>query len=170
MIKKSILLVIAAKDFNETEYLTVKKGLDKEGFNVFIASDANALCTGSSGLKVKADVSFFNMRENNFGGLIIIGGNGIRNYWNNVNLHTLIKAFDKSSKTIGAICSAPVSLSRSGILTGKEAVCYPDDKNELERDGVIYKDIAVLVRKNIITAKGPANASEFVSAFIEKAG
>lgn len=166
MINKSILIILAAKDFNETEYLTVKSELDRNGFNVFIASDANGLCVGSRGLKVKADVSFYNMRESNFGGMIIIGGGGIKKYWNNPNLQSLILAFHKSGKTIGAICSAPVCIARTGILSGKEAVCFPDDKNELERDGVFYKDTDVVIHENIITAKGPVNAGEFISIFI----
>lgn len=168
MISKSILLVLAGKDFNEDEFLVVKTILEREGFKVFIASDAHSLCVGSRGMKVRPDVSFFNMRENNFAAVAIIGGSGIKNYWNNTNLHNLVIAFDKANKIVSAICSAPVVLSRAGILSGKEATCYKRDAEELKRDGVEYIDKPVVFRKNIITAQDAFAAQEFVQTIAER--
>ena len=168
LIKKSVLLVLAADDFNEQEYLTVKTIFEREGFKVFIASDSNSLCTGNKGMKVRPDVSFFNMRANNFSALVIIGGGGIKRYWGNQNLHTLVNAFYNAGKIVSAICGAPVVLASAGILYEKEAACYPENKKDLEREGAVYNDSPVLVRKNIITAQGPAAAEDFVRAVIEQ--
>lgn len=168
LINKSILLILPASGFNEQEYLIIYNSLIKNGFKVFIASDANSICTGKNGLKVKNDVSFFNMREANFGGLVFIGGRGVKNYWDNTQLHLLARNFIKTKKIIGAICSSPVILSRAGILNEINATCFPEDKKEIERDGAVYADSPVVVSKKIITAQGPASAQEFVNIFINE--
>ena len=166
VVKKSILLIIAVNDFNETEFLTVKTELARKNYNVFIASDSDGFCRGENGLKVKGDISFFNMKAANFGGVIVIGGKGIKGYRDNIMLHSLIKEFNRAKKAIGAICGAPVVLSRAGILAEKDAVCYYPDKAELEKSGAIYKDSDIVVSKNIITAKGPSTTSQFITGFI----
>lgn len=160
--------MLAGNDFNEDEYLVVKTILEREGFKLFIASDAHTLCVGSRGMKVRADVSFFNMKESNFGALVIIGGKGIKNYWHNSQLHNLVIAFDKVNKIVAAICSAPILVSHAGILTNKEATCYQSDIEELKRDGVEYIDKPVVFRKNIITAQGAPAAQEFAQTISER--
>lgn len=168
LIKKSILMVLAAQEFNEDEYLVTKTFLEKAGFKIFIASDANSLCVGGRGLKVRPDVSFFNMRENNFAAVVIIGGKGIKDYWSNDQLHSLVNKFNESDKLVAAICSAPVVLSRAGLLDDKEATCYKTDQKELERDNAIFIDQQVVFRKNIITAQDASAAKEFATIIIER--
>ena len=89
MINRSLLIILPAENFNEEEYLTTKRILEISGFKLFIASDANVLCVGKNGLKVRADVSFFNMNENNFAGIVFIGGSGVKKYWENQNLYKI---------------------------------------------------------------------------------
>lgn len=168
MVKKSILLVLPAHDFNEQEYLIIYNSLQNKGFKVFIASDAHTICLGKNGLKVKNDISFLNMREPNFGAVIFIGGGGVKNYWDNTQLYKLAKDFVKAKKLTGAICSAPVILARAGILKDINSVCYKEDRKELEKEGAVYTDSPVVISKNIITAAGPEAAAEFVNAIINE--
>jgi protease I len=158
---KSVLLILPAKDFNTQEYLITKQTIEKAGLKVFIASDAFALCSGTDGLKVRADVSLFNMNEENFGSIVFIGGRGVTKYWDNSQLYNIAAKFNKSRKIIGAICGAPVILARAGLLSGKQATCFPDNKKELEREGVIYNDLPVVQDKNFITARDSSSALEF---------
>lgn len=168
MPSKSVLLIVPAVDFNEQEYLTVYGELVKNGFKVFIASDANSICAGQNGLKVKNDVSFFNMKEANFEAIVFIGGRGVKNYWDNLSLHIIAKKFAQAKKITAAICSASVIMARAGILEGLSATCWPEDKRELEREKAIYTDSPVAVAKKIITAQGPAAAKEFVNRIINE--
>lgn len=162
---KSVLVFLPSQDFNEQEYLVTKDELEKEGCKVFIASDSNSLCVGSQGLKVKNDVNLFNVHVGNFGGFIIVGGKGTRNYWNNASLIAIVKKFAQSKKTIGAICSAPIILAKAGILC-QSAACYPDDKKELLRYGVEFNPSAVVSKNKVITGKDPASSTEFIKAFL----
>lgn len=166
--KNSILIILPATNFSETEYLSVKTVLANSGFNTFTASDANGLCVGQNGLKVKADVSFFNMHENNFIAIIFIGGPGVKKYWINPALHSIANKFQIKNKIIGAICSSPVILAKAGLLSGREATCFESDKQELEKEGVTYKNLPIVISKNIITANGPSSAYNFAEKFVEK--
>lgn len=164
VIKKSVLVILPANNFNETEYLTVKNNLERRGINIFIASDANAAAVGSLGLKVKAEVSFFNLNERNFAGIIFLGGNGVKNYWDNQTLHRAALKFFRNNKTVSAICSAVVILARAGLLKDQNAACFPESKKEIEKEGAIFVDSCVVKSGNIITAQGPSSASEFADA------
>ncbi|MGE5399462.1 MAG: DJ-1/PfpI family protein [Ignavibacteriales bacterium] len=166
MINKSILIILPAQDFNEEEFLTVKNTFEKKGIKVFIASDANGLCTGKSGLKVKADISFYNIHESNFAAVVFIGGSGVKGYWNNSILHKTSQKFFNSKKPLAAICSAPVILAKAGLLKNLTATCYAEDRKELERAGAEYKDSPVVVRKKIVTAQNAQAALDFSEAVI----
>ena len=165
MIKNSVLLILPAQNFNEEEYLVAINTLEKAGIKIFIASDSNFLCVGSNGLKVKNDIQFYNIHEGNFGGLILIGGKGMRNYWDSPVLHSTVRKFVQNKKTVGAVCSASIIFAKAGILSDC-ATCYPDDKPELERQGIGYKDEPVVSSKKIITARDPSSTPEFIKTFL----
>ncbi len=167
IIKKSVLLILPQNNFNDTEYLTVKNYLERNNIKVFIASDSNALSTGSLGLKVKADVSFFNLNERNFSAIIFIGGSGVADYWNDQSLHSAAMKFYNSRKTVAAICSSVIIIARAGLLSGKIATCFPDVRKELEKERTKFIDQNVVISDNIITAQGPSSASEFAEAVLD---
>ena len=164
--KNSVLLFLPAKDFNEEEYSIVRKLLLKYGKNIFITSDDHYVCSGSKGMKVKSDTSFYNINIKNFAALLLIGGKGSKEYWNNEKLHTIIRNFNDAKKIIGAICSAPVILVKAGILQNKTATCYYEDKNELINLGINYQDRAVVTDKNIVTSNGSQSTAQFTEAVL----
>jgi protease I len=164
--KKSVLLFLPAKDFNEEEYSIVRKLLLKYGKNIFITSDDHYVCSGSKGMKVKSDTSFYNINIKNFAALVLIGGNGCRAYWDNEKLHKITRNFNDAQKIIGAICSAPVILAKAGILKNKSATCYYEDKNELINLEINYQDRAVVIDKNIVTSNGSQSAAQFTEAVL----
>lgn len=166
--KKSILLFLAAENFCEQEFLTVKNILTRKGFMIFIASDADSLCIGGKGMKVRADVNICNINKNNFGAFLIIGGKGIINYWENKILQKIVIDFYESKKIVSSICAAGVVLAKSGILNQKNAVVFPEYKKEFDKNGVIFKDQNVVVEGNIITAQNPASSIEFVDTIVNR--
>ena len=164
--KNNVLLFLPSKDFNEEEYSTVRNLLLKYSKNIFITSDDHYVCSGSKGMKVKSDTSFYNVNIKNFAALVLIGGAGSKAYWDNEKLHTISMDFDAVQKIIGAICSASVILARAGILETKTATCYYEDKNELINLGIDYQDRAVITDKNIVTSNGSQSAAQFTEAVL----
>lgn len=164
--QNSFLIFLPKKDFNEEEFTIVKKRLLKAGKQVFITSDDHSVCSGSKGMKVKSDTSFYNVNVNNFASLILIGGAGSRTYWKNESLHKIVKKFFDSKKIVAAICSSPIILARAGILQNKKATCYSEDKMELINAGIDYQDKSVVVDGNIITADSAHSALHFTEAVL----
>jgi len=166
IVKNSFLVFLPKKDFNEEEFIAVKKRLLKAGKNIFITSDDHTVCSGNKGMKVKSDINFANVNVNNFNAFVLIGGAGNRNYWQNEQLHKIIKKFFDSKKVIAAICSAPVILAKSGILQNKTATCFSEDKSELINAGINYQDRNIVNDRNIITAEGPKSAVQFAETIL----
>lgn len=164
--KNSFLIFLPKKDFNEEEFIVVKKRLLKAGKQVFITSDDQFVCSGSKGMKVKSDTSFYNINVNNFSGFILIGGAGSRNYWKNESLHKIIRKFFETNKTIAAICSSPITLAKAGILQNKKATCFSEDKMELINSGIDYQDRNILVDGNVVTADNSNSALQFAEAVL----
>jgi len=158
-------LILPAQEFNEQEYSIISQELAKADKKIFIASDAHSLCIGSNGQKAKNDIQFYNIHESNFDGIIFIGGKGVLKYWDNKNLHSVIQKFQKQKKLIGAICSAVIIPAKSKI-DFSSATCFPDNKNDLEKEGITYKDEPVVISGNIITGRDPLAAAEFAKMFL----
>jgi len=164
--KRSVLIFLPANNFSEEEYNTSKLFLAKNDFRIFIGSDSVSLCKGDHDLKVKADVSLFNIHPENFSALILIGGAGVRAYWNNLALMSITKKFNEQNKIIGAICAAPVVLAKAGILNNQKSACFPADKNEMQKFGAIYSEEKIVVSENVVTASDISVSQEFIEKVI----
>lgn len=164
--KNSILIFLPASDFNEEEFLTIKKIFLKRNKQIFIASDSFSVCSGENGLKVGIDTNFYNANEKNFVAFVLVGGKGSGNYWGNETLHKIARKFHNSGKVIGAICSAPVILARSGILDKTSATCWKEDKNELIKAGVNYQERSVIAENKIVTADCPQSSVQFAETVL----
>lgn len=166
MKNKNALIFLSARDFNETEYKTVRAALLKEGISIFILSDSSGACVGENGLKVQPDVRLMNARSSNYSALILIGGKGIKAYWTNLLLHKIAAEFSRQKKTLAAICGAPVILAKAGILKGAQAVCFKEHIDELKMEGASVQEAPVVVFGNIITASDDFYASPFAEIII----
>ena len=164
--QNSFLIFLPKKDFNEEEFNIIKKRLLKAGKQVFITSDDHSVCSGSKGMKVKSDTSFYNVNVNNFAAIILIGGAGSRSYWKNEPLHKIVKKFFDSKKIVAAICSSPIILAKAGILQNKKATCYSEDKMELISAGIDYQEKNVVVDGNVVTAENAQSALQFAEAVL----
>lgn len=165
-----MLVVLPGKDFNETGFLTVKGELEKKNIQIFTASEGGVLCIGNHGMKVKADMNILNVHVNNFEALIFAGGNGVKELWNNRTLYNIAGKFVSAGRVTAAICRAPVILAKAGLLKDLNATCFPDDRKELEREGAVYKDQPVVIRKRIITGRDEGAAAEFAGAVLSMIG
>lgn len=164
--QNSVLIFLPKNDFNEDEFTIVQKRISKAGKKVFITSDDHSVCSGSKGMKVKSDTSFYNVNVNNFSSLILVDGTGSRNYWKNESLHKIIKKFFDAKKVVATICSSPITLAKAGILQNKKATCFSEDKMELINAGIDYQDRNIVVDGNVVTSDGVHSALQFAEAVL----
>jgi len=93
------------------------------------------------------------------------GGEGTKNLAAHKQLNELLLHQFERNKNLAAICAAPSVFGNLGILSGKEATCYPGFEEKLV--GAEISGQTVVKSENIITAKGPGVAIQFALKIVE---
>ncbi|MCX7748072.1 MAG: DJ-1/PfpI family protein [Clostridia bacterium] len=170
---KKVVMVIAQKNFEDSELFKPKAILEASGAKVIIASKTTDEAIGMNGAKVKPDIKISDIHANKYDALIVVGGSGsIDTLWEDLDLRSVAQKAYKKCKLVCAICAAPVVLAKAGILDGKQATMYPWDEGikELEKYGAIYTDQEVVVDGKIITGRNPDASAAFGQKIAQKLG
>lgn len=158
--------IFLAEGFEEIEAVTVIDTLRRAEIDIkAVSTSGNLEVKGSRNLVLKADAIFDENPLTDAQILILPGGPGTKNLAKDNKLAGLLKDHVKESKYIAAICAAPMVLGKLGLLSGKEATCYPGYESDLE--GAKVKEDRVVVDGNFITSKGPGTALEFSLKLVE---
>lgn len=164
---KKVVMIIAKNNFRDEELLEPKAILEKNGAAVTIASSSLKESKGMLGAKVSPDILFTDIAVGDYDAVIFVGGTGSSEYWDNPTAHTIAKEANKANKIVGAICIAPVTLAKAGLLKGKKATTYSSTVNDIKSEGANYTGEGVEKDGNIITADGPVSAKKFGEAIVK---
>lgn len=152
--------VFLANGFEEMEATYPISILRFVGIEVVVVSVETEKCVvGSHGIKIDADVLFY---ENSFTDadiIIIPGGQPGTERLDSFEPLKKIITYYAENRAIAAICAAPSILGKMNLLQGRNATCYPGYEDEL--NGAIISKSKVVTDGNIITAAGPGVAKEF---------
>ena len=157
--KKAIMFL--TDGFEETEAIVPADILRRAGVEVNLTSITGSLeVTGSHGIKVIADSVFDSFDENDEADILILpGGPGAAKYIENqAVVDSLVRQNDKGG-FIAAICAAPVTLGKLGLLKNKAATCYPAMAGELE--AALKSAEEVVTDGNITTARAAGASPQF---------
>ncbi len=160
-VMKKVVMVIAQDDFRDEELLEPKEILERNGIEVKIASTTLGEVRGMLGAKVYPDILVNDINTKDFEAIVFVGGVGASQYWDDPVAHKLAQEAINTNRIVAAICIAPVTLARAGILKGKRATVFSSEAGQLKANGVDYTGKAVEKDGNIITASGPTQALEF---------
>lgn len=159
--EKRILMVIAFENFRDEELKVPKEILEKNGIVVDVASVKKGIARGMLGTKIDVNITLQEIKENDYDGIIFVGGIGSQSLFTNTSAIKLAQNFYKNKKIVGAICLAPGILANAGILNGKKATCFYSASDILKKNGAIYTGNPVEIDGNIITGNGPEAAEKF---------
>ncbi|MGA1844600.1 MAG: DJ-1/PfpI family protein [bacterium] len=165
--ERKVLFVVAHKDFRDEEFLEPKAVLEKAGFQVTVASSGLDTATGMLGMRYTPDLLLSKATVGEYEGVVFIGGAGAKEYWDDQQAHTMVREAVSSGKVVGAICIAPVTLARAGVLKGKKVTVFSSVVSALTAEGAQYTGKKVERDGLLITASGPEAAKEFGSALAE---
>lgn len=160
---KKVLMIVAPKNFEDTEFFEPKTIFEINGAEITVASTAE-IAEGSHGRRVKTDLEIKNAKAQDYDALVIAGGTGVIDFlWEDPDLRNLLQDADKRGKIIGAICAAPPVLAKAGLLKSKNATMYPwdDGIKELTSKGAIYINEEAVVSGNIVTGKNQEASQVF---------
>jgi protease I len=161
---KKVLMIIAHSNFRDEELQEPKRILEQQGAKVTIASSSVGSAKGMLGATVKPDILIDQANVADYDAVIFIGGTGASEYWDNPKAHDIARTTLEANKILGAICIAPVTLARAGVLDEKRATVFGSERSKLEAAGCNYTGKDVEIDGNIITGNGPGAARKFGEA------
>ncbi len=164
---KKAVMIIASNNFRDEELLKPWEVLEKNGVTVTVASSSLKEATGMLGAKVKPNILFTSIAVADYDAVIFVGGSGASEYWDNLTAHKIAADANSAKKIVGAICIAPVTLAKAGLLKNKKATTYSSTVNDLKSAGANYTGADVERDGNIITASGPTAAQKFGETLVK---
>ncbi|MBQ7161588.1 MAG: DJ-1/PfpI family protein [Clostridia bacterium] len=153
--------IFLADGFEEVEALCPWDLLLRAGVPVKLVSiNADENVTGTHGLKVRADVTAASLGEPK-GKICVVLPGGMPGAANLDADPVVDKYVAHAAKHghLGAICAAPFILGKRGILSGKEATCYPGFEGQLE--GARLSAKKTVTCRNVTTSRGMGLAYRF---------
>jgi len=161
---KKIVMIIAARMFESSEFKEPKDIFEREGAKIIVASStlADANSGGFPDLIVKPDILINDVQVKDYDAVVFIGGWGCNEYVDNPIIHKIAKQAVEQGKILAAIELAPNILANAGVLKGKKATA--SRSYILKEKGAIYTGNPVERDGNIITGSGPNAATEFGQA------
>ncbi|MDD2418412.1 MAG: DJ-1/PfpI family protein [Oscillospiraceae bacterium] len=162
-----MVVVFLAEGFEEIEALAVVDILRRAELNVKTVGIGGHTIRGSHGILVTADVEDVNITDDGLQAVVLPGGMpGTLNLEKSPVVQHFIDVAVARDLPICAICAASLILGHRGLLSGREAVCYPGFEQELIGAKIVLEGVAQDGR--YITAKGAGVALEFAFRIVEK--
>ncbi len=162
-----VLMIIAQNGFRDEEFFEPRDIFVKNGIEVKVASERIGMARGKLSGTVMSDLTVGESRESDFDAVVFVGGPGAAVYLNDPAAHKLAKDFYEAGKIVAAICMAPSILANAGILSGKKATAFPNEKANLVAHGAEFTGATVEVDGKIVTGCGPEAAKEFGEKIVE---
>ncbi len=155
--ERSAVLVIPAKQVQDTELIEIKAALVKAGVKVTVAAPSLSAVDGMLGGSFTPDIAISSIVPKKYDIIVCIGGMGVFDIWSDPSYIETVQAFQNQGKYVTAICAGSGVLANAGVLKGIEATCFPYDPiiQLLKDKGALYTDKTVVVSGKIITGNGP---------------
>ncbi|MBN1793798.1 MAG: DJ-1/PfpI family protein [Candidatus Omnitrophica bacterium] len=164
---KKVVMIIAPQNFRDEEFSIPKLMLQSRGAEIIVASTSLKTATGMLGLRVKPDITVGDITVAEYDAVIFVGGSGAALYWDNPLAHTIAQEALRQNRLLCAICIAPVTLAKAGVLEGKKATVWKSEASRLKEHGVLYAVEPVVRSGRCITANGPESAALFGQAIVD---
>ena len=157
-----------ADGFEEIEAVATIDILRRAGIEVKTVSVQGSCAVGAHKIQITADMNIESFKvDSSITGVILPGGMpGVSNLYKFEIIKDAVNYCIDRNLPVCAICAAPSILGKMGVLTDKNATCYPGFETELLNANV--SDDCVVIDGNFITAKGSGCANEFAFAIVEK--
>lgn len=162
------ILMFVDDIYEDLELWYPKLRLIEEGASVVVAGpEANKVYEGKNGYPCKSDISYDNLEEKDFDGLVIPGGFAPDKLRRVPKVLQLTKQFNDSGKMIAHICHGGWIPISAKIMKGYRSTSTPGIKDDIENAGAVWVDEPVVVDRNMISSRRPDDLPGFCHAIIE---
>ena len=163
-----MVYILLADGFEEIEALAPCDMLRRADVEVRLVSVTEKLhVRGMHGISIMADLTVSEMNSRDIDMLVFPGGMpGAKNLDEHPRTDILVRHCLDRNAYLAAICAAPMSLGKIGVLAGKKAICFPGFEKYLA-GAEIMEGERVVRDGNIVTAVGAGAAVDFGLKLVE---
>ncbi|MEM2442713.1 MAG: DJ-1/PfpI family protein [Candidatus Bathyarchaeia archaeon] len=113
------------------------------------------------------DLSFKDVRPEEFDGLVIPGGRAPEYIRICPELEPIVRHFFEKNKPVAAICHGPLVIAGYGLAKGRKMTCYMAVAQDLKQAGAEYIDQEVVVDGNLVTSRAWPDLPAFMREFLK---
>jgi deglycase len=170
---KGVLVAILATDgFEQSELLEPRKALNEAGAETDIVSLKEGRLRGWNhsdwGQEVEVDKTLDSVDPHDYDALLLPGGvmnpDALRMAPTAV---AFVKAFFDANIPVAAICHGPWTIIEAGAAKGRSMTSWPSLKTDIVNSGGHWLDQEVVVDKNLVTSRKPADLPAFNQAVVK---
>lgn len=162
-----MVYILLAPGFEEAEALVPADLLRRAEIETALVSVTGEPVPGSHGITVTADTNLDGVDLSKADMVVLPGGGlGHKNLGKEPRVERLVRGAAEKGLWVAAICAAPTLLGKWGLLTGKEAVCYPGMEDGLT-GAQARMDRGFVVDGKIITGRAAGSVFDFGLALVE---
>lgn len=162
-----MVYILLAPGFEEAEALVPADLLRRANIETALVAVTGKPVPGSHGITVTADIALEDVDLSKADMVVLPGGGlGYKNLGREPQVERLVKEAAEKGLWVAAICAAPTLLGKWGLLTGKDAVCYPGMEEGLT-GAQARMDQRFVTDGKIITGRAAGSAFDFGLALVE---
>jgi len=164
-------LFLIADGFEDVQFFAPYYRLREEGVTVTVACAADHQpATGLHGYAVEPDMPIPELNPSEYDVLVIPGGRSPERLRLREEAVDLARTFAQDGTLIAAVGHGPQLLSSAGALDGKSLTCDPGIRDDMRVVAAAYRDEAVIVDGQLITARGNDELPEFCQQLVAALG
>ncbi|MCG8585849.1 MAG: type 1 glutamine amidotransferase [Pirellulales bacterium] len=154
--------------YEDLEVWYPKLRLEEAGATCVMAGpQAGHHYTGKHGYPCKSDDAIDKIDDANFDGLICPGGFSPDKLRRSDKVKDLTRAFANSGRLVAAICHGGWIPISAGVYDGVRTTGSPGIKDDLINAGAIWEDAALVVDRNFVSSRKPADLPDFCRGILQ---
>jgi len=166
MLSDKHILFFAAPLYEDLELWYPKIRLEEEGASCVVAGLGEKVYQGKRGYPITPDATVDEVEARDFDALVIPGGYAPDLLRRSERVLALTREIDEAGKPLAFICHAGWVPISAGIVRGRRGTSVGAIKDDLINAGMQWEDSPVVVDRNFITSRTPADLPHFCRALI----
>jgi protease I len=134
---------------------------------VVVGSGAAKVHTGKYGYPVEVDKFAPEVQAGQFDAVVIPGGYAPDHMRRHPAMVSLVREATQQGKIVAAICHGGWMLASAEVLQGKTVTCFFAIKDDLVNAGARFEDRSVVVDRNFVSSRTPADLPDFARAILQ---
>lgn len=162
--------VVLANNYEDIEYTSPVESLQKAGADIVVIGVSHDAINGKKGHTQIPDLTFEETDASQYDLLLIPGGGSPENLRINDEAVAFTRTFVKSGKPVASICHGPQLLISAEVLRDRRVTSVNKIRDDIRNAGGIYVDEPLVIDRNLITSRIPADLELFNAAIVDALG